>query len=206
MISLAANTSVRFALAIVLGVIAASVLTVLMYLLISSNNGELDEQPARKISDIWQTDRQLSENFTKNKPDKPDEPDKQPEFPDQKVDVQMDINAVSISPNLSLNLDIGLGGGFARDNDYIPLYVPQPAYPRRALSRNKEGYAVIEVIITSTGSVRDPKLIEESPSNYGFGRSALKAALKLKYTPRVVDGKAEEVLGVFYKFTFLIDG
>ena len=80
--------------------------------------------------------------------------------------------------------------------------MPQPQYPRRAQTRAKEGYAVIQVIITTTGGVRDPIMIEEWPEGWGFGRSALKAANKLKYNPRVVDGVAEEVPGVLYKFTF----
>ena len=46
------------------------------------------------------------------------------------------------------------------------------------------------------------KLLEEWPENYGFGKSALKAADKLKYNPRVINGVAVEVPGVLYKFSF----
>ena len=205
--SLAANSGIRFGLATVLGVITAFLLTVLMYLLILNTEGELDEQPARKISDIWQPDRVVSENLKEKMPEKVNDPDEPPpELPDQDVDMEMDLDAVNISGlDLSANINIGLGGGFARDTDYIPLYVPQPIYPRRALSRGKEGYAVIEVIITTTGGVRDPILLEEQPKNFGFGRAALKAAVKLKYNPRVVDGTAEEVPGVLYKFSFELE-
>lgn len=197
----------RLTVAIVLGVVVAFCLVVLMYLLILNNSTELDEQPARKISDIWQPEREVSENIKEIKPDKPDEPDKPPPaLPEQKVDIDVDLDAVNIAaPDLSSSINIGLGGGFARDTDYIPLYVPQPIYPRRALSRGKEGYAVIQVIITTTGGVRDPVLMEEHPANFGFGRAALKAALKLKYNPRVVDGKPEEVSGVMYKFSFQLE-
>jgi periplasmic protein TonB len=205
--SLAANSGIRFGLATVLGVITAFLLTVLMYLLILNTEGELDEQPARKISDIWQPDRIVSENIKEKMPEKVDDPDEPPpELPDQDVDMEMDLDAVNISGlDLSANINIGLGSGFARDTDYIPLYVPQPIYPRRALSRGKEGYAVVEVIITTTGGVRDPILLEEQPKNFGFGRAALKAAVKLKYNPRVVDGTAEEVPGVLYKFSFELE-
>lgn len=68
----------------------------------------------------------------------------------------------------------------------------------------KEGYAVIEVTITTTGGVRDPVMVEEWPEGWGFGRAALKAALKLKYNPRVIDGVGQEVPNVMYKFTFLM--
>lgn len=86
--------------------------------------------------------------------------------------------------------------------DYIPIFVPQPKFPRRALSIGKEGYAVVEVTITKSGSTSSPQLVEEYPKNFGFGRSALKAAERLKYAPRFIDGEAQEVPGVLYKFTF----
>ena len=111
-------------------------------------------------------------------------------------------NAVSMAA-APMGSKISLSTGtFARDTDYIPVYVPQPQYPRRAQTRGKEGYAVVEVIITTTGGVRDPVMIEEDPEGWGFGRAALKAADKLKYNPRVIDGVPQEVFGVLYKFTF----
>ena len=57
----------------------------------------------------------------------------------------------------------------------------------------KAGYAVVEVTVTEAGGVRDVKLLEEWPENYGFGKSAVKAAIKLKYNPRVINGVAVEV-------------
>ena len=63
---------------------------------------------------------------------------------------------------------------------------------------------MVEVIITTTGSVRNVKLLEEYPPDKDFGKYALKAAQKLKYKPRVIDGVAEEVPGVLYKFSFRI--
>ena len=105
------------------------------------------------------------------------------------------------APKVGGNLQVGLGS-FSRDSDYIPVYIPQPQYPRRAQTRGKEGYAVVEVIITTTGGVRDPIMVEEFPEGWGFGRAAVKAALKLKYNPRVVDGVGQEVPNVLYKFTF----
>lgn len=66
------------------------------------------------------------------------------------------------------------------------------------------GYAVVEVIITTTGGVRDPKLIEEHPTGYGFGSAALRAAERLRYNPRMVDGNPVEVPGVLYRFSFQI--
>ena len=89
-----------------------------------------------------------------------------------------------------------------RNKEFMPIYVPQPRYPSRAERKGKTGYAVVEVIVTEAGSVRDVKLLEEWPENYGFGKSALRAANKLKYNPRVINGLAVEVPDVLYKFTF----
>ena len=107
--SLIANNGVRFSIVFVLGIITAFTLTVLMHLLISSSNGELDEQPVRKISDICQPERQVNENSKEVKPDKPENPETPPELPEQTVDIQMDIDAINITPNINVNLDIGLG-------------------------------------------------------------------------------------------------
>ena len=39
-----------------------------------------------------------------------------------------------------------------------------------------------------------------------FNSASLKAALELKYKPKIVDGKAVRVEGVQHKFTFIIEG
>jgi periplasmic protein TonB len=90
------------------------------------------------------------------------------------------------------------------DGDYIPVYVSQPRFPSSALRRGVSGYAIVAVTITTSGAVRNPVLLEESPPGYGFGREAIRAAGKLKYNPRVVDGVAREVPGVPYRFSFVI--
>jgi len=200
------NTASRVGLSFIPGALIAFALLVLMYTLIATSNQTLDEQPARKIVDIFQPEREITINEKEAKPDKPDDAaEPPPDMPQVTEKFDVPDNALSMAaPNLSSALQVGLGG-FARDSDYIPVYVPQPQYPRRAQSRGVSGYAVVEVIITTTGSARDPKLLEESPENYGFGQAALRAADKLKYNPRVVDGVPQEVPGVLYKFTFQIE-
>ena len=89
--------------------------------------------------------------------------------------------------------------------DPIPVYVPQPRYPRRAVTKGISGYAVVSVTITETGAVRDPLIVEEYPDGYSFGSAAEKAAAKLKYNPRVIDGQPQEVKDVLYKFSFKIE-
>jgi protein TonB len=192
----------RIGVSAVLGVVVTLALVFVMFKLIDSGNKDLDEQPAYKIPDFLHIERDRTENAKLTEVEKPDEPEEMPDIPEEQIEFEVPENVVNMAaPVAGGNISIG-NSGFARDSDYIPVYVPQPQYPRRAQTRAKEGYAVIQVIITTTGGVRDPIMIEEWPEGWGFGRSALKAANKLKYNPRVVDGVAEEVPGVLYKFTF----
>ena len=195
--------AIRLSLSSVLGLFITFGLVFVMFKLIDSGNKDMDEEKAIKIPDFLHVERELTENVKKTEVEKPDEPETPPpDIPEDQIEFEVPDNAVSMAaPKVSTSLNASLGS-FARDSDYIPVYVPQPQYPRRAQSRGKEGYAVIEVIITTTGGVRDPKLLEEDPEGWGFGRAAMKAALKLKYNPRVVDGVGQEVPGVLYKFTF----
>ena len=196
----------RIGISAVLGMAATFGLVMLMYTLIDSGSKDLDEGPTIKIPDFLHVDRDVSENVKKTEVEKPEDPETPPpEIPEENLEFEIPDNVVSMAaPKVGGGMKVGLGA-FSRDSDYIPVYVPQPQYPRRAQTRGKEGYAVIEVIITSTGGVRDPVMIEEFPTGWGFGRAAVKAALKLKYNPRVVDGVGQEVTGVLYKFTFQME-
>jgi periplasmic protein TonB len=185
-----------------LGFIVTLALVFVMFKLIDSGSKDMDEQPAYKIPDFLHVDRDRTENMKVTEVEKPDEPEEMPDIPDEQIEFEAPENVVNMAaPQAGGELNIG-NSGFARDSDYIPVYVPQPKYPSRAQTRGKEGYAVVQVVITTMGGVRDPIMIEEFPEGWGFGRSAVKAAKKLKYNPRVVDGVPEEVPGVLYKFTF----
>ena len=195
--------AIRVGVSALLGLFVTFALIILMYKLIDSGNKDLDEKEAFKIPDFLHVDRQLTENAKTSEVEKPEDPETPPpEIPEENLEFEIPDNVVSMAaPKVGGGMKVGLGS-FSRDSDYIPVYVPQPQYPRRAQTRGKEGYAVVEVIITSTGGVRDPIMIEEFPEGWGFGRAAVKAALKLKYNPRVVDGVGQEVPNVLYKFSF----
>ena len=195
--------AIRIGISGALGILVTLSLVILMYKLIDSGVKELDEKDGVKIPDFLHVERETTTNAKKTEVKKPDDPEPPPpDIPQDQIDIEVPDSAVNISaPVVAVNPNAGLGN-FARDSDFIPVYIPQPQYPRRAQTRGKEGYAVVEVIITTTGGVRDPKMIEEFPEGWGFGRAALKAADKLKYNPRVVDGVGQEVPGVLYKFSF----
>ena len=195
----------RYAVAAGLALLMTLALLLGMQRLIQSMGDAPAASEGRKIADIWQSKPTIEERRKLRKPDKPEQPEVMPPPPaDLRASVDAPTDTVAMDmPKLS-GPSIGMGGDFTRDSDFIPVYVPQPDYPPMALRRGIEGYAVVEVTITTTGSVRDVKLLEESPPNKGFGKYALRAAEKLKYNPRVINGVAEEVPGVLYKFSFKI--
>ncbi len=97
----------------------------------------------------------------------------------------------------------GPGGMNIAEGDYLPIVRVAPVYPARALSRGLEGYVDMSFTVTTTGTVKDP-LVMFSTSSL-FERAAIRAVLKFKYKPRVVDGVPVEVPNVKTRITFKIE-
>jgi protein TonB len=77
------------------------------------------------------------------------------------------------------------------DGEVIPLVRIPPRYPRSAARRGLEGVVTVSFTITVTGTVRDPVVVSATTKNT-FNKAALKAILKWKFKPQVVDGKPIE--------------
>ena len=88
--------------------------------------------------------------------------------------------------------------------DPQPIVTVAPVYPRRAQSRGIEGYCTVEFTVTTSGSVRDPIAIDCEPAGI-FERASLKAVLKFKYEPILVDGEAVDAPGVRWTFNYSLD-
>jgi protein TonB len=190
---------IRKILPATLGVIVTFLLVMLMYQLIDSSDIEVDEERPPSLPEVVHDDRDVTENVKTFEIEKLQEPVVQPVTPDLENDIEVpDSTVVITGPKPETVIDIVTPVQRA----YIPVYVPQPQYPRRAQAQGKEGYAVVEVTIKTVGDVRDTVMVEEFPEGWGFGKAALKAAGKLKYSPKIVDGVPQEVSGVLYKFTF----
>ena len=78
------------------------------------------------------------------------------------------------------------------------------------------GYAVVSFTITETGTVENAEPLEGmcgDPTNPEtvfrscsiFNSAASRAALKLKYKPKIVDGNPVRVDNVPHKFTFILE-
>ena len=203
---MARNPAVRLFIGAALAVPVAGGLFFIMQYLIATADPSIDENKTRKLPDIFMPERDIDTNIAEAKPDKPDDPEEPPpemDTPDQ--DMDMDIQAVNMAPQASVGVEIGGAGGLAKsDGEYLPIVKVAPIYPRRAQTRGITGYCIVEYTVTKSGSIRDPEAVDCQPAGI-FERASVKAALKFKYKPRVVDGEPIEVAGVQNKFTYELE-
>ncbi len=198
----------RFGFAVALGAIATFGLFLLMQALIKSDKSPFDEGVSGKIVDFVRVEDDISIETKQRKPKPPPPPDEpppdmpQPDFDASEVSQGVDIGVVDVQ----VDVKIDGTGGFSSDGEYLPIVKVAPVYPRRAQTRGIEGYVLLEFVVTRTGGVRDPVVIESKPPGI-FDRAAVNAALKFKYKPKVVNGEPIDVAGVRNRITFeLQDG
>ena len=205
------NTN-KYAAGIGLSVIITTGLFFVMVVLISLGDSGMKEDTSVKLADIVMPERQIDTFMTEV--EKPEKPEEQPEdIAQPELDLQpltgIDVSIAKPKANFKA------GGSFFRDGEYIPLFKVQPIYPRRAQERGTEGFSIVSFTITESGTVEDAKAIEgycgdpEGPEEEMrpctlFNSASARAALKLKYKPKIVDGKATSVEGVLHRFTFIM--
>ena len=174
-----------------------------MHKLISSGSGERAELNA--IAGIHFGQVEIPDEIitkSRRKPQKPPPPRDPP--PPPKMQVSKMDRPVQNMPRMNVpNLDVPLvgGGGMfignfqqvdrSAEGDIIPVVVIRPMYPREAAISGTQGWVKIEFIITEVGTVKDPRVIEAQPPRV-FNREAIRAILKWKFKPRVVDGISVE--------------
>ena len=178
-------------------------LFVFMHKLISSGGG--DERDLEAIAGIHFGPVDIPDDvITRSRriPPKPPPPKNPP--PPPKMEIQKVNQQVTDMPKLDLpNIDIPLVGGEGMfigsfetidktaEGDIIPIVVIRPMYPRDAAMQGIEGWVKVEFTITPVGTVKDPRVIDSDPPRI-FNREALRAILKWKFKPRVIDGVAVE--------------
>ena len=170
---------------------------------------EQEDVKTRKIADIVVPDKVIETNLKEVLPEKVEDPDEPP--PDMEpldFDTDLDMSTANMAPTVAVTVNINASGLSSGDGEYLPIVKVAPIYPRRAQTRGITGYCIVTYTVTTTGAIRDPYVENESdctPKGI-FERASLKAALKFKYKPRVVDGEAIEVAGVPNKFTYELEG
>lgn len=198
----------RFGFGVALGVVATFFLFLVMQALIKSDKSPFDDAITGRIVDFVRVQEEMAIETKLRKPKPPPPPDEPPpNKPKAQFDSSAESQGIDMSQiNVEVDLNIDHGAGFSSDGEYLPIVKVAPVYPRRAQTRGIEGYVLLEFVVTRTGAVRDPVVLESKPPGI-FDRAAVNAALKFKYKPKVVNGEPIDVAGVRNRITFeLQDG
>jgi protein TonB len=195
------NLRIPIAVMVALGVTFS--LFLFMHKLISSGGGEnaeLDAIAGIRFGPVEIPDEIMIRSRRKpQKPPPPKDPPPPPKMQISKVDRQVQNMPRMAMPNLDLPLVGGEGmfiGNFQQvdrkaEGDIVPVVVIRPMYPREAAISGTQGWVRVEFTITEVGTVKDPRVIDAKPPRV-FNREAIRAILKWKFKPRVVEGVAVE--------------
>ena len=192
----------RFLASLLLGVAVTLVLFFIMQALIDSGDQAYRSDSDGQIMEFVRIkdDESLSLK-DRRKPKKP-EPAKEPPPPPKMIvekQVKPTMNKVKIDiPNIDLPTIAGGGpflgnwaGNPLAEGDVLPIVRIDPQWPREALVEGIEGYVIVEVIIAADGSVASAVVIESVPRRL-FDRNVIRAVLKWKFKPRIINGVAVE--------------
>lgn len=191
----------RYLISVILAAVVTIAAFYMMHKLISGATGDredLEDPPGIRFGPV-DIEPEI-ERRQRRKPEPPPPPDTPPPPPDMQISEVQQVRQQL--PRLELpNLNLGVGAGppvlgnigidRTAEGDIVPLVRINPQYPRDALMNQIEGFVTIEFTITETGTVRDPQVIESRPPRV-FDREALRAILRWKFKPRVIDGVATE--------------
>lgn len=194
----------------ILGVVTTLGLLFLMNSLVNTEFTPPDETKSVKIPDIRMADTKIETRMEDAKPEKPQEPETPPDLPEPEFEApQVSGDALNMSaPIAKADIDVGGNSLAFSEGEYLPIVKVPPEYPSTALSRGIEGYCTVVYTVTETGTTRDPEPIpdqcitKDGKPTTVFNRASVRAALKFKYKPKVVDGKPVEVPGVKNRFTY----
>lgn len=188
----------RYVFAAALGGAVTLALLALMHSLVATGEGALDESTPIRLADITMPDTRIESGFVARMPEKIEEPGRPPPAlaPSERQDF-----AAAPAPQMQIGTGPGAAAG---DGEYLPIVKAAAVYPRRAQLRGITGYCVVEYTVTTSGATRDPSPVECSPPGV-FEASAVRAALKFKYKPRVIGGQPVEVAGVRNRFVYELE-
>lgn len=167
---------------------------------------EIEDKEKIKIVDIAMPEMEIDVNVKETLPDKPDTPDEPPpEFQAPQV-ASVDVDtSLNVGYSGKASVDVKGMNLSVSDGEYLPIVKVAPIYPNRAAQRGIEGHCTVEYTVTTTGAIRDPFVVEEDCTSGLFHKASIKAALKFKYKPRVIDGSPVEVAGVRNRFTYKLE-
>ena len=188
----------RYLAALLIGVIVTLCLFFLMQALIDSGDQRFRSSSEGQMMEFIRIKDDESLSFKdRRKPVKPKPPKEPPPPPKLIVNKQVKptLNKVKMEiPDIDLPTIAGGGpflgnwqGNPLAEGDVLPIVRIDPQWPREALVEGIEGYVVVEVTIATDGSVRGVVVVESVPRRL-FDRNVIRAVLKWKFKPRIVNG------------------
>ena len=190
----------RFAVSIAAGLFVALVLFLLMHFLISGGKNYQSSGIEGRVVDFIRVEKEdLTQLKDRTPPKKPEPPKKPPPPP------KLQVSSTDKPPPSPLNVEtpkidvpVGAGGGPylgqwsagdpAAEGDVIPIVRIEPQIPREALLNGINGWVDVEFTITEDGSVEDVTVVASEPRRI-FNRNAIRAILRWKFKPRIIDGQ-----------------
>lgn len=190
----------KFVVSVFAGLVMALLLFLLMHSLISGRQGFNTGADAGKIVNFIRIKEDDIIDVKNRKPppppEKPKEPPPPPKLvvqnedkpPPQRLDIETPDVSVPIGGGSGPYIGAWNPGDQAAEGDVIPIVKIDPQWPREALLNGIEGFVEVEFTITPDGSVADVEVLNAEPRRL-FVRDAIRAVLKWKFKPRIVDGK-----------------
>ena len=198
----------RLLAVVLLGAAGALLLTWFMHQLITSSQQRLDESNRAHMVDFVRLKREESSQKKERKPARPTQAEAPPApaAPDSSAaDSTLAVSSVVLPDGFGADLSIGGLGLSGSDGEYLPIVKVAPIYPKRAAMKGLEGECVVIYTVTTNGSTRDVKVVENMCDDSVFWRASVEAAKKFKYKPRVIDGEAIEVHNVTNRFIYELE-
>ena len=197
----------RYGIGAAIGAVVAVSLLWVMQFLIETGKDALSDNKRPHFMDFVRVERDQAVERKDRKPKKPPAPEEQPpDLPQpQQEQVNPQAESIYVAP-------VGIDGGAmdiassfgleASDGEYLPIVKVAPIYPRRAAERGITGTCMVMYTVSTAGTVKDVQVVEGHCENSVFERPSVEAALRFKYKPRVIDGTAVEVRGVYNRFYY----
>lgn len=205
----------RRIVSVALAAVVAFALFWLMHYLILAGGDKRHESQSYNTVDFVRLKRdERLETKTRTKPEKPPPPKKPPPPPDLEVQQQAPQQEAPVPfkmPNLNLPTNVTGGpflGSFSQsdaasfgDGELVALVDIAPVYPQRALRGGIEGTVTLKITVNPDGTVKSVRVVKANPPGL-FDASAISAARRSKFKPRIVNGEAQESSGVkTYQFS-----
>ena len=179
--------SFRIATSACLALVITGILFLMMQRLIAMEPPQLVENIIRLKPVVLPEQRDIKPN-PKPPLKKPVEPPPEPHKPETNTSFdKTDVLTVAIAAPVTIDeINIhGAGAGGAA----MAVFKVAPPYPRRAMSRNIEGYVDLMFDIAPSGKTENIRVIRAQPKGY-FEAVSIRTLAKWKYRPALDDGVA----------------